>query len=165
MYVDAAPIQVDLPIGQVGRITITLLNTSSVIDAYSVRVFGLDPDWVRVAPNRVSLFPGAMSTVEMVISLPDDYHAGHRELAIHVQSENDPAEFTLANVSLTLAQLRRPTLSVEPTAVTGRNEGWFNLVISNEGNATIEAIPEGIDPEDRAEFTFEPTALQLPPGH
>ena len=58
MHATADPMHVELPVGQAARIAVTITNTSAVIDAYDVSAFGLDPQWVRVEPERLSLFPG-----------------------------------------------------------------------------------------------------------
>ena len=164
MHTTADPVYVELPVGQAARVAVTITNTGNVIDAYDVSAFGLDPEWVEVQPPRLSLFPGETGVVEATIALPEDFPAGDRMIAVHVRSENDPTEFSLAQVNIDVAVRPRTTLRVDPTMITGGNKAVFGLVIGNEGNATIEVQPQGIDPEDRAEIEFEPASLVLAPG-
>lgn len=164
MHATADPVYVELPVGQAARIAITITNTSNVIDAFDVSAFGLDPQWVQVEPGRLSLFPGETGIVETTIALPDDFPAGERAIAVHVRSENDPAEFSLAQVNLDIAERPRTTLRVDPSMIIGGSKATFGLVIGNEGNATIEVRPHGVDPEDRATIMFEPASVVLPPG-
>lgn len=161
----ASPHTVELPVGQRAVFEVTLLNTSDVIDAYRVGVFGLDRSWVTVTPDRVSLFPGDTFTVTVIVQLPADFPAGPRTVSIHVRSENDPRNFTLSSVTLDLVEVRQPSVRVDPTSVTGRASAVFSVVVGNEGNAPVELQPEGIDPEARATFTFDPPVLRLPAGH
>src|SRR5690606_18913034 len=51
----AFPEVVDVRPGDSGVISVSITNTTPVIDAYRVQVFGLDPEWVTVTPARVSL--------------------------------------------------------------------------------------------------------------
>ena len=164
MHATADPVFVELPVGQAARIAVSITNTGAVIDAYDVSTFGLDPQWVDLRPARLSLFPGETGIVEATIALPEDFPAGDRMIALHVRSENDPTEFSLAQVNLDVAERPRTTLRVDPAMIIGGNKAVFGLVVANEGNATIEVQPDGVDPEDKAEIEFEPASLVLAPG-
>ena len=161
----AAPLLVELPVGQPARLTVSITNTSSMIDAYSVRAFGLDPQWMEVSSGRLSLFPAEVGTVDISVSLPDDFPAGLRHIAVHVQSENDPTEFALAQIALDVGTRSRTTLRVDPVTVTGGSNAHFALVVANEGNSTVQVRPDGVDPEDVLDIGFDPSTVLLPPGH
>ncbi|MET0578712.1 MAG: hypothetical protein ABW122_08640, partial [Ilumatobacteraceae bacterium] len=164
MHVTALPLLVELPVGQPAQLAVTITNTTSVIDAYTVRAFGLDPQWLTVEPPRMSLFPAEVGLVDITVTLPVDFPAGMRTIAVHVQSENDPAEFSLAQITLDVGARPRTTLRVDPTTVTAGNAAVFSLILANEGNATVQARPAGVDPEDVVEITFEPPTSVLAPG-
>ena len=164
-HIAADPVYVELPVGQAALVSVTITNTSSLIDAYDIRAFGLDPKWVSVTPQRLSLFPEETGVVEATITLPPKFPAGPTLVAIHVQSENDPTDFSLAQVSLDIGKRPSTTLRVDPTLVIGGNTAQFGLIVVNEGNATIDVCASGIDPEDKAEITFDPPSVVLAPGH
>jgi hypothetical protein len=164
MFVTALPMLVELPVGQSAQIAVTITNTTSVIDAYTVRAFGLDPQWLIVDPARLSLFPAEVGLVEITVTLPSDFPAGLRTIAVHVQSENDPTEFTLAQISLDVGTRSRTSLRVDPVTITGGSSAQFALVVANEGNATVQARPMGVDPEDVVDIGFEPAVVVLPPA-
>ena len=165
MHVTAMPMLVELPVGLPARITVSITNTSSLIDAYTVRAFGLDPAWMMLAPARLSLFPAEVGVVEITVTLPDDFPAGMRHVSVHVQSENDPAEFALAQIALEVGTRSNTTLRVDPVSVTGGSSAQFALIVANEGNATVQVRPNGVDPEDVVDITFEPPAVVLSPAH
>ena len=100
MHVDIEPRSLEMTPGESGGVTVRITNDSTVIDAFRVTVFGLDPEWVDTPTPRLSLFPTESGIVEITISLPDSFPAGYRELSIHVQSANDAGEFALASLSL-----------------------------------------------------------------
>jgi hypothetical protein len=164
MIVTASPMVIELPVGEPARIAVSITNTSDVIDAYEVEAFGLDPSWLTVTPSRLSLFPGEVGIVEVTVALPPDVPAGARTIAVHVRSENDRNEFSLAQVDLAVGPRVATTLRVDPVTVTGGNRASFSLIITNEGNTTVEVSPTGEDPEDVAEITFDPPVVVIPPG-
>jgi Carboxypeptidase regulatory-like domain len=164
MHVTADPLVVELPVGEPATIAVSITNTSSMIDAYDVEAFGVDPAWTTVTPTRLSLFPSEVGIVEIGLTLPPDVPAGARTIAVHVRSENDRNEFSLAQVSLDVGTRSRTTLRVDPVLVTGGNHAEFSLVVANDGNATVQARPEGEEPEAILEIAFDPPVVVLPPG-
>ncbi len=164
MHVSATPSLIEVDAGQVATFHVAITNTSVAIDAYQVQVFGVDPTWVATTPERVSMFPGDVETVEVTVSLPEDYPAAPRPLGINVVAESDPTEFALAQVTLDVQPSSRPSVSVDPVVVTGGKEAVYGLVVANEGNAPMLARAVATDPEDLAEFRFEPPEVTVPPG-
>ena len=137
MFVTALPMLVELPVGQAAQIAVTITSTTSIIDAYTVRAFGLDPQWLTVDPGRLSLFPAEVGLVEITVTLPADFPAGLRNIAVHVQSENDPNEFTLAQIALDVGTRSRTTLRVDPVTITAGNSAQFALAHNVEPTPKI----------------------------
>jgi uncharacterized membrane protein len=164
LYATITPAYADVPVGETVVLQLSIGNTSSVIDGYSVRVFGLDAEWVAMEPERLSLFPGDTGTVAILLRLPDGFPAGPRQVSVHVQSENDPTVFELPNVTLNVGSRPRLTLAVDPTMVTGGSTAQFGLVVTNLGNSIVDVTPEALDPEDQTEFAFVPGSTHLLPG-
>ena len=164
MHATAWPEQVDVEPGEVAKFTVTVTNTSNVIDAYRVQVFGIDPAWVSTMPAQLSLFPGDVDTMSVNIALPLDFPSSRRRLALTVRSENDPAEFSLADAELGVNPVSKLGVSVDPPMFQGGRQGHFDIVIANTGNATVSARPVAIDPEDLAEFQFSAVDVEVPAG-
>jgi hypothetical protein len=164
VHVGVVPESVQVGAGQAATFTVSIVNTSAFIDAYTVRIFGLDPEWVTATPARLSLFPGDVGDVEVTVQLPEDYPASERVLAVDVHAENDPNEFALTQARLVIEPRSRVRLGVDPVMVQGGKSARFGLLVTNNGNATIHAVATGTDPEDLAEFVFDPPAVVVPPG-
>ncbi len=160
----AFPESVDVTPGDAGRISLSITNTTSVIDAYRVQVFGLDPEWVKVTPTRLSLFPGQTERVEIEVRLPDDYPASQRTLAVNVSSDDDPGAFSLNQVALAVQPRTRTSVRLDPVMVTAGRSARFGMVVSNDGNAAVTAHGYAIDPEALAEFRFDPPTVIVAPG-
>ena len=134
--------------GERGFISVAITNTSPVIDAYQVQVFGLDPSWIAVEPDRLSLFPGQTENVGIHVQLPEDYPASNRTLAVNVSSADDPEAFSLNQVELAVRPRTETSVRVDPVMVTGGRTARFGIVVSNEGNAAVTATPFAVDPEE-----------------
>ncbi len=160
----AFPETVDVVPGDSGTISVTITNTTSVIDAYRVQVFGLDPEWVTVDPPKLSLFPGQTEQVEIHVRLPDDYPASQRTLAVNVSSDDDPGAFSLSQVALAVQPRTRTRVRLDPVMISAGRSARFGMVVSNEGNAAVTAYGYAVDPEALAEFRFDPPAVLVAPG-
>jgi hypothetical protein len=160
----AWPESVAVAPGESGLISVAVTNSSSVIDAYRVQVFGLDPSWVEVEPARLSLFPGETANVAINLRLPDDYPASHRTLTVNVASDDDPGSFSLSQVELAVHPKTKTSLQIDPVMITAGTRATFGMVIGNVGNAAVTASAYAVDPEDLAEFTFDPPDVVVAPG-
>ena len=95
-----APSYIETVGGQSVRMTLSVANTSDVIDAYSMRVYGLDATWVTAEPARLSLFPGDIGQVTLdgtlrdgeplSFQLIDQFPAGHTRGFCRQQAKNLP---------------------------------------------------------------------------
>ncbi|HWL41339.1 MAG TPA: carboxypeptidase regulatory-like domain-containing protein [Ilumatobacter sp.] len=160
----AFPDTVDVVPGDSGMISVSITNTTSVIDAYRVQVFGLDPEWVTVTPPRLSLFPGQTERVEIQVRLPDDYPASQRTLAVNVSSDDDPGAFSLSQVALAVQPRTRTSVRLDPVMVTAGRRARFGMVVSNDGNAAVQVDGYAVDPEALAHFRFDPPSVLVAPG-
>jgi hypothetical protein len=127
-------------------------------------VFGLDPSWVEIEPARLSLFPGETANVAVNLRLPVDYPASQRTLTVNVSSDDDPGSFELSQIELAVQPKTKTSLQMDPMMITAGRRATFGMVIGNEGNAPVTASAYAIDPEDLAEFTFDPTEVVVAPG-
>ena len=151
MYVTALPMLVELPVGQAAQIAVTITNTTSIIDAYTVRAFGLDPQWLTVDAGPPLAVPRRGRTSSRSPSrCRRTSRPGCATIAVHVQSENDPQR---VHAGPDRPRRRDPVAhhaARRPRDDHGGNSAQFALVVANEGNATVQARPMGVDPEDVA---------------
>jgi hypothetical protein len=164
MHATAWPETIEVGPGDTGFVSIAITNTSAVIDAYRVQVFGLDPTWVDVQPAELSLFPGATENVSINLTLPTDYPASRRTLAVNVVSEDDPGNFSLTQIELAVAPQTATSVHLDPVMVSGGRRATFGLVVANVGNAAVAARPYAEDPEALSDFSFEPPDILVAPG-
>jgi len=164
MHATAWPDELEVEPGEVANFSVSVTNTSHVIDAYRVQVFGIDPKWVTADPPLLSLFPGDVDSIDVSVRFPADYPSSRRRLALTVRSENDPDEFALAHAEIAVAPSTLIDVSVDPPMMQGGRRARFGIVVANSGNATISGSPVAVDPEDLSEFEFSPSTVEVPPG-
>ena len=164
MLADVSPNLLEVAPGETCTFAVHIVNPTSLIDAYEVSIFGLDPNWVTVG-QRLSLFPAESGDVPVTVTLPSVFPAGFRQLSVHVRSHNDPNEFTLTPLGLVALGQPRLSARVDPVVITGGSEATFGLVVHNEGNTIVDAVVSVTDPEETAETEVVPATLSLPSGH
>ena len=124
-----------------------MTNSSDVVDAYSVELYGVDPQWVTAVPSRLALFPGVHGEIELTVGLPPDYPSMLRTLALNVRSENDPGAFALADVRLSIIPRSELSVKIEPNLSVGGRRANFGMLVRNGGNTEAVVPPFGVDPE------------------
>ena len=155
LIASALPTFVDASGGQSVAVEVSIANTSSLIDAFEVKVFGLDPAWVELPP-ALSLFPGDLGAVIVNLHLPEGFPAGMRSITFHVRSENDHEAFALATIALSVAGAPKMAVRVDPVTITGGRRAQFGMVVANQGNGALSVAPSAVDAEEKATFEFTP---------
>ncbi|MCB0968409.1 MAG: hypothetical protein KDB37_16375, partial [Ilumatobacter sp.] len=164
MHVTVLPEALTIGRGRSALIAVLVTNLSEVIDAYSIEVLGVDPEWVSSPTPRVSLFPGESTQIDIVITPPSDTPAAARPLTVSVRSENDADSFSLTDVALTIEAVAVTRINVDPAVINAGRSAEFGLIVTNTGNAPAPVRAFAVDPEELAEFTIVPPDLIVPSG-
>jgi hypothetical protein len=149
--------------GSAPTVTLSVFNTTSVIDGVSARVLGLDPSWCTFEPPMLALFPDTSGEIELTLAVPADFPAGVHHLSIEVTSVHEDAP-TIVRLELEVATVVLPELHIEPVRLTGRRNAIGKLVMENAGNGTIRVALMGSDADRTLRFGLEPAVVDIPPG-
>jgi hypothetical protein len=144
--------------------TITVANTADLVDAFEIRVLGVDRSWVQCSPERLQLFPQTTGEIELAIDLPDDFPAGLRTLTIQIRSELKPDRPTLLTLTLDVDSRPRINVQVHPTMISAGKSATFAVTVQNQGNNAVVARLTLDDPESVVEGTFDRPEIDIPPG-
>ena len=147
MHVSAWPDSVVADGGGVALVSVVVTNVSEVIDAYTIEVLGVDPDWITTSTDRLSLFPGESQHVDLTIQVPHGYPAADRPITVTVRSQNDLERFELAEVVLSIPPAPVTGITVDPALVNAGSIAEFGIVVSNTGNTPVRAVGFAVDPE------------------
>ena len=164
MHVSAWPDSVVADGGGVALVSVVVTNVSEVIDAYTIEVLGVDPDWITTSTDRLSLFPGESQHVDLTIQVPHGYPAADRPITVTVRSQNDLERFELAEVVLSIPPAPVTGITVDPALVNAGSIAEFGIVVSNTGNTPVRAVGFAVDPEETATFRLDPPEVVVAPG-
>ena len=163
MRLEVAPAEVPVVAGVPATVIAQVFNTDDVINAYTVRVFGVDPTWVTLDDHKLSLFPNTVGLITIQIAVPREYPAGELRVGVEVTPVVDPTRSQIGEATLVVPAVKKATLSLEPTMLMGGRRGKFNLTVGNEGNAPIDLTFGALDPEDKVRVAFLPSNVHLEP--
>ncbi len=150
--------------GRESAVALSVTNTSSVISGHRIRVLGLDPSWVTIDDETLSLFPDATSTTVIRITPPPGLPAGTRQFVVEVESLTPPAETDQIAGELVIPTRAAMRLSLDPPSSTAGKEARIGVVLKNEGTAPVDAQLRGHDDPAEVNFAFEPSTVSLEPG-
>lgn len=161
----AQPVLPVEPGGQ-ASVVVTIRNTGTVVDQFTIEVLGDGGAWATAEPPTVSLFPGAEGTTTVTFTPPraSSTPAGQVRFGVMVRSKEDPAGSRVEEGTLDVAPFLVTTGELIPRTSHGSRSGKHDLAIDNRGNLATEAELEGVDPDRLVRFEFDPPKLSLDPG-
>src|SRR5258708_1538616 len=146
MRVDVAPRSLTVVPGQPAVFSVQVFNTRTVISGHRVRVLGIDPTWVELDQDQLSLLPESLGVTIVTIQLPKGLPAGVVDGEIWVPAE-DALQMTL-----------------DPISSTGGKSAAITVLVANAGNSPVDADLNGNDEENQVLFDFVPPIISLMPG-
>jgi hypothetical protein len=164
MRVAVTPDRATVAPGSPVVLTVTVTNTGDVISGHQVRVLGVDPRWVELTEDRLSLFPGATGVAVLTLTLPPGLLAGTRRLSVQVRELTGEGRAEVVDVDLELPPVRAVETRMEPASVTAGKRASFAMVVQNTGNIALAADLAGSDEEEKVRFRFTPERVELAPG-
>lgn len=164
MRVEVTPRQCSVVAGRSTVITVSVTNSASIISGHRIRVLGVDPRWVSLDQDRLSLFPDATGVAVATVTLPPGLPAGPRSIAIEVTELTPPHETALVDVEITVPAEPKLTLAVDPVSVTGGRSAKVAVIAQNTGNSVLDPALDGRDDTGEINFAFDKTLLGLTPG-
>ena len=164
MRVDVTPTAATALPGQPVVLTVAVTNTTEVISGHAVRVLGVDPRWVDLSHERLSLFPGATGICTVTLNLPPGLLSGQRRVCVQVRELTDGGAAEVVDVDLDLPPVLAVDTRLEPASLTTGRRGSFGLLVRNTGNTPYAGELVGSDEEGKVGFHFSPNTVELAPG-
>jgi hypothetical protein len=164
MRVDVEPRSATVFPGQPTVLTVRVVNTATVISGQRIRVLGVDPRWVRLDQEQLSLFPDAAGVALLTVTLPPGIPAGVRRLGIEVQELTAPGERQVVEAELTVPAQLGLKVVLDPVSAAGGRSTTVGVIIDNVGNSPVDVDLDGTDEEAQIAFAFKPAGANLAPG-
>jgi len=167
LRVTVAPERADAAPGDNLQFAVTVRNASDIVEHYGVEMLGLPVgSTVRTEPDVAKLRPAETGTLTVRVNLPvqPPAPAGTYVVGALVRSKYRHDVSRCVEVPIELASIEQITVRVTPEVVTGGRGGQYSVEIANGGNAPVRLYLTATDPERRVTATFQPPAVDLPPG-
>ena len=163
--VTLSPDRLQVAPGESVTTTATIKNVGDVVEAYSITVEGIDPQWCTLSVSSVSLFPGDQEQVQLTIQPPRETvsKAGAYNVIIKAASNRDPTLETTAQLAVQMGRFLLFDLDLSPKKAKGR-KGSYKVTIANRGNVSTTYTLVGQDPEEMCRFDFKQSAVTVEPG-
>jgi hypothetical protein len=157
---------VTLESGKSAALEVTVRNSGTVVDEFTLEVLGAPAPWARLEPPRISLFPGAEGKVALIFSPPRDSSvgAGAQPFAVKVTSREDPLASVVEEGVVEVGVFAEPFAELVPRTARGRGSARYDLAVDNRGNSLLNAELAPSDPDQLLRFECSPPGIAVAPG-
>ncbi|PZS34100.1 MAG: hypothetical protein DLM59_05285 [Pseudonocardiales bacterium] len=145
---------------------VTVRNTGTVVDEFAVTVLGESAAWATAEPPSLSLFPDAEGEVTIRLRPPRDASTpqGRIPFGVRVLSKEDAQGSVVEEGYLDVGTYAEVTAEIVPRTSRGRQNGRHEVAIDNRGNAAVEVLLSGADPDEALAFHFTAPSVTAAPG-
>ncbi|MCW2503518.1 MAG: hypothetical protein JWO79_1802 [Actinomycetia bacterium] len=147
---------------------LTVRNTGTVVDVFTVTALGDAASWVYAEPAELPLFPGAEGTILLRFRPPRHAStpAGDIPWAVRISSRENAAFTWVEEGLLQVSAFAETTAEIAPQTTTarGRGRGKSQLAIDNRGNTRAEVRLFGGDDDGNVQVEVLPRTMVLEPG-
>ncbi|MDQ6783007.1 MAG: hypothetical protein M3063_06120 [Actinomycetota bacterium] len=152
--------------GQTATGELSLANTGTIVEQFTILVLGEAAEWTQVEPPVVSLFPQAQQVVTLRFSPPRVHTTpnGYVEFAVKVIPSNEPEESVVEEGAINVGTFHDVTAELVPRVATGRFTGKQRLAVDSRGNVPVPVAITAIDGAEALKFRVRPSKITTAPG-
>jgi hypothetical protein len=152
--------------GGEAQFQVQVRNSGRVVDRFTIEVLGAAAAWAEVDVPVLELMPNHEGMVRIRFRPPHspDTPAGRAAFTVQVTSRADPRAVGRVEGAVDVEPFSAIQPELIPRTSEGRRTGEHQLVVSNAGNALLQAAIEVHDPDQRFRVAVGPRRLELPPG-
>ncbi len=152
--------------GEEVSIRVTVRNTGSVVDEFTMEVVGPAVDWATIDPPSLSLFPDDEGVAVVVFQVPRNMgvRSGEVPFAVKVRSREDPDGTIAEEGVLVIGGFTDLSAELMPQSSRGPRMGRHQLTLDNRGNTQVTAGLRGADPDGNFKYVFNPPQIVSDPG-
>lgn len=146
--------------------SLTVHNSSDIVEGYTLEVVGDCAPWTTVEPARISLYPGTSQTVTVRLAPPrsPDTRAGEVPLGIRVLPKEHPESVTVPETTVYV----EPFQDLRPELLPQRRRGWrsakYRASVRNMGNIPVDVAVAGKQEGEDLQFAVAPERQRVEPG-
>lgn len=160
------PTTVAVAPGSANVCSVTIRNSSSVVESFNVDVLGEAAAWATITPANLSLFPGADGVVTVTFSPPRQASvpAGTVDFGIRVAGTQDPADSVVEEGVLDVSPFFELSARMSPRTSESKRRARHVVTVENKGNAPLEVELTAVDPDELLAFDIAPRTITIEPG-
>jgi len=146
--------------------TLSVRNTSTIVERYGFAVLGPAGAWASVDPGAISLLPDAERTVTVTFRPPRAAAttATSYPFAVKVLPTDHPDDTAVEEGELTVRAFSEVTAACTPRTSRGARAGHHVIRVSNRGNTPVEAAISASDPDELLTFRIRPVRVRASAG-
>lgn len=152
--------------GAVATCTVTVKNTGTVVDQFTIDVLGDPATWAAAEPATLSLFPGAegSSTISFRPPRAAATATGELPFGIRARSQEDPAGSAVEEGTIVVGVFQDAFAELVPRTSRGSRGATHELAVDNRGNSRLNATVTAGDQDQLLRFDVAPPGLVVEPG-
>ena len=145
---------------------VTVRNTGSVVDEFSLSVVGETGQWASIEPRTMSLVPGKDQVAQVRFRPPRSAQvtAGEWPFGIKVACREDSTGSVVEEGVIEVAPFADVSAELIPRNSRGRFGERHTVALDNRGNAPASAVMTASDPDNLLTFRFDPAGLVAEPN-
>lgn len=158
--------RVEVAPGADSTCVLTVANRSALVEAYQLRPVGSLAPFVRLEPNRLSLYPDTEGEVVVTFAVPRNSQvlAGEVPFAVVVQPTEVPEARAVPETLVAVDGFIEIDTELFPRTSQGRRADRHSLAIDNLGNHPLRVALSGEDLDDQLAVRCRPEVLVVGPG-
>ncbi len=152
--------------GAVATCTVTVKNTGTVVDQFTIDILGDPAPWTAAEPPTLSLFPGAEGTTTISFRPPRaaSTPTGQLPFGVRARSQEDRAGSAVEEGVLVVGAFQDTFAELVPRTSRGSRGATHELAVDNRGNDRLNATVTAADQDQLLGFDVEPPGLVVDPG-
>ncbi|HEY1179545.1 MAG TPA: hypothetical protein VGF17_25605 [Phytomonospora sp.] len=156
----------DVTPGEPASLFLTLRNTGSIVEGYTLTVVGTAETWTTVEPAELSLYPDTDAQVRLTFNAPrnSDVPAGDVPFAVRVLPREHPETAVAPEGLLRVQPFTDTTGELTPRTAGGRIFSRTEVAVDNRGNIPVSVRVDAKDADDALRFEARPPQQPVQPG-
>lgn len=147
---------------------VTVRNTGTVVDEFSIEPLGDAAGWITMEPAVLPLYPGAEGVFTVDVRAPRAAATAPGPLAfgLLVRSSQDPEGSVVEEGVIDVGRFSDVAVELLPrtSRARGRRAGRHELAIDNRGNTPMTCTFSTLDDDGKAAVEVSALSVQVPPG-
>jgi hypothetical protein len=152
--------------GASSTLEVTVRNTGTVVDQFTIDVLGDAAAWAAADPPVLSLFPATEETTTIRFAPPRSatIAAGPVAFGIRASSHEDPSGSAVEEGTVTVDAFQDTVAELLPRTSRGSRSATHEVAVDNRGNERLNASLEPSDPDQLLAFDVRPPGMVIEPG-